>query len=253
MAVADSVKAMIDRRRLTVRKVDVRHEALEDALRTGVLVSSGDRLQFAHHVLFDHAAGRFYLAWDDANRLRAQVTEDPAIGLLLGPSLKFALERVWRDDTSGRPNTWALTLAIASAQGIDPVVAAAMTHYQFEALHPFYDGNGRVGRLLVVMQLLYTEVLTEPTLSVSPWFEARRSEYYDRLFGVSTRGDWDQWVAFFSRGLEASAVATHQQMLQLLAVRDDLLERVEHSTLRSATALRLVDLSVSRTSFTVKQ
>lgn len=138
-------------------------------------------------------------------------------------------------------------------EGIDPVVAAAMTHYQFEALHPFYDGNGRVGRLLVVMQLLYTEVLTEPTLSVSPWFEARRSEYYDRLFGVSTRGDWDQWVAFFSRGLEASAVATHQQMLQLLAVRDDLLERVEHSTLRSATALRLVDLSVSRTSFTVKQ
>jgi hypothetical protein len=124
MAVADSVKAMIDRRRLTVRKVDVRHEALEDALRTGVLVSSGDRLQFAHHVLFDHAAGRFYLAWDDADRLRAQVTEDPAIGLLLGPSLKFALERVWRDDSSGRPNTWALTLAIASAQGIDPVVAS---------------------------------------------------------------------------------------------------------------------------------
>ena len=136
---------------------------------------------------------------------------------------------------------------------IDPVVAAAMTHYQFEALHPFYDGNGRLGRLLVVMQLLSTEVLTEPTLSVSPWFEVRRSEYYDRLFGVSTHGDWDQWIGFFSRGLEASALATHQQMLQLLAVRGALLDRVERSTLRSATALKLVDLSVSRTSFTVKQ
>jgi Fic family protein len=128
-----------------------------------------------------------------------------------------------------------------------------MAHYQFEALHPFYDGNGRVGRLLVVMQLLSSEVLTEPTLSVSPWFEARRSEYDDRLFGVSTRGDWDQWIAFFSRGLGASAVATHQQMVQLLAVRADLLDRVERSTLRSATALKLVDLAVSRTSFRVKQ
>ena len=136
---------------------------------------------------------------------------------------------------------------------IDPVVAAAMAHYQFEALHPFYDGNGRVGRLLVVLQLLSAGVLTEPTLSVSPWFEARRSEYYDRLLGVSTQGDWDRWVDFFSRGLEASATATQGQMLRLLAVRATLLERVERSTLRSVTALKLVDLAVSRTSFTVRQ
>jgi len=123
-AVAVSVKGMIDRRRLTVRKVDIGHEALDDVLRSGVLVASGDRVHFAHHVLFDHAAGRFYLDWTDRNRLETQVTQDPAIGLLLGPSLKFAMERVWRDDTPGRPSTWALTIAITSAQGIDPVVAS---------------------------------------------------------------------------------------------------------------------------------
>lgn len=138
-------------------------------------------------------------------------------------------------------------------EGIDPVVATAMAHYQFESLHPFFDGNGRVGRLLVVMQLLTAGVLSEPTLSVSPWFEARRTAYYDALFAVSTRGDWDGWVAFFSAGLEAAAVDTHRQMLRLLAVRDELLVQVEASSLRSATALKLVDLAVSRTSFTVKQ
>jgi len=74
---------------------------------------------------------------------------------------------------------------------LDPVVAAAIAHYQFEALHSFHDGNGRIGRLLVILQLLQTSVLTEPTLTVSPWFEARRSEYYQRLLDVSTAGDWD--------------------------------------------------------------
>jgi hypothetical protein len=62
--------------------------------------------------------------------------------------------------------------------GIDPVVEAALAHYQFETLHPFNDGNGRIGRLLIVLQLFERGVLKEPTLTVSPWFETRRSEYY---------------------------------------------------------------------------
>ena len=139
------------------------------------------------------------------------------------------------------------------SSSIDPVVAAAMAHYQFETLHPFYDGNGRVGRLFVVMHMLITGVLTEPTLSVSPWFESRRSEYYDRLLAVSTQGSWDDWIAFFSTGLEASALETRDQVLNLLAVRKSLVERVTESRLRSAKALNLVDLAVSRTSFTVGQ
>jgi len=77
-------------------------------------------------------------------------------------------------DLEGRVRDLVSWMNVDHRDGTDPVVAAATAHHQFEALHPFYDGNGRVGRLLVVMQLLTTGVLTEPTLSVSPWFEARR-------------------------------------------------------------------------------
>ena len=134
--------------------------------------------------------------------------------------------------------------------GIDPVVEAALTHYQFETLHPFNDGNGRIGRLLIVLQLLERGVLSEPTLAVSPWFETRRSEYYDRLFAVSTVGDWDGWVRFFARGLGESAHGTREQMAQLLAVQEELRDRVRRSGLRADSAHLLVEFAVANPSFT---
>lgn len=136
---------------------------------------------------------------------------------------------------------------------VDPVVAAAMAHYQFESLHPFHDGNGRLGRLLVVLQFLVNGVLTEPTLTVSPWFESRRSEYYDRLYGVSTQGAWDEWVHFFAQGIEQSALDTHHQLRSLLRVQGDLKEVVRASPLRADNALKLVDVALARPSFTARQ
>ena len=132
--------------------------------------------------------------------------------------------------------------------GIDPVVEAALTHYQFETLHPFNDGNGRIGRLLIVLQLLERGVLSEPTLAVSPWFETRRSEYYDRLFAVSTVGDWDAWVRFFARGLGESAHGTREQMAQLLAVQEELRDRIRRSGLRADSAHLLVEFAVANPS-----
>ncbi len=134
----------------------------------------------------------------------------------------------------------------------DPVVAAALGHYQFETLHPFGDGNGRIGRLLIVIHLLKLDVLGEPTLTVSPWFEARREQYYDRLLAVSTDGDWDSFVRFFAAGLEASAVTTRSQMLALVDVQSHLHELVRGSRLRADTAHALVDFAVGHTSFTVR-
>lgn len=100
--------------------------------------------------------------------------------------------------------------------GTSPIVAAAMAHYQFETLHPFNDGNGRLGRLLIVVQLVIDGVLSEGLLSVSPWFEQRREEYQDLLAGVSAEGDWDRWVRFFADGIEASAIDTALRIRALL-------------------------------------
>ena len=139
------------------------------------------------------------------------------------------------------------------SSAIDPVVAAAMSHYQFETLHPFMDGNGRLGRYLIVVHLLGLGVLSEPTLTVSPWFEARRTEYYNRLFAVSAAGDWDGFVSFFASGLEAAAGQTKDEMIALVAVQAELKDRVRASALRADTAHALVDLAVANPSFTVKK
>lgn len=135
---------------------------------------------------------------------------------------------------------------------IDPVVSIALAHYQFETLHPFGDGNGRIGRLLVVIHLVKAGLLSEPTLTVSPWFEARREEYDDRLLRVSTAGDWDAFVRFFATGLEASATETQRQMLALVETQARLHELVRSSRLRADTAHSLVDYAVGHPTFTVR-
>lgn len=136
---------------------------------------------------------------------------------------------------------------------IDPLVMAGMAHYQFETLHPFNDGNGRIGRLLIVLQLHRAGILAEPTLTVSPWFEARRAEYYDRLLAVSACGDWDGWIGFFARGVGASAEATAAQLTDLIAVQRVLKAQVRAAGLRAENAMRLVDYALAQPIFTVRQ
>ncbi|MDE1536025.1 MULTISPECIES: Fic family protein [Actinotignum] len=138
------------------------------------------------------------------------------------------------------------------SERIDPVVAAAMSHYQFETLHPFMDGNGRLGRLLIVLHLMSQGVLSEPTLSVSPWFEACQAEYYDRLLAVSTAGNWDEYVEFFARGIGQSASQALRQVQELMRVRNVLKGKVRDSGLRSEAGLRVVDLAIAKITFTTK-
>lgn len=136
---------------------------------------------------------------------------------------------------------------------IDPVVAAAMSHYEFETLHPFRDGNGRIGRLLIVLYLQAVGVLSEPTLTVSPWFESRRGEYYDNLLGVSTRNRWDDYIQFFALGLQQAAESTRDEMIALSQVQLELKESIRQSSLRADNAHALVDLAVANPSFTVRK
>jgi Fic family protein len=131
-------------------------------------------------------------------------------------------------------------------------MVAGMAHYQFETLHPFADGNGRVGRFLIVLELLASGVLSEPTLTVSPWFEARRGESYDRLLGVSTTGDWDGFLRFFAHGLAQAATATRAGLLALVKIQEELHEVVRLSPLRADSAHALVDHAIAHPSFTVR-
>jgi Fic family protein len=83
---------------------------------------------------------------------------------------------------------------------LPPLVQAALAHSQFEAIHPFLDGNGRVGRLLITLLLIDKRVLPAPLLFLSGFFEATRSEYYARLLAVTEKGEWEEWLDYFLRG-----------------------------------------------------
>ncbi|WP_078353649.1 Fic family protein [Mycobacteroides chelonae] len=100
------------------------------------------------------------------------------------------------------------------------IVRIAATHYQFEALHPFHDGNGRLGRLVVALQMLGTGDLKHPVLNISPWLEQNRSEYQDGLLRVSQTGEWDPWVCFISAAIHAEALEVIARVDKLLALRE---------------------------------
>jgi Fic family protein len=102
---------------------------------------------------------------------------------------------------------------------VPPLIKAALAHVQFETLHPFLDGNGRLGRLLIVLQLVADGVLREPMLYPSLFFKTHRALYYELLNEVRLRGDWERWLDFFAEGIEASAsqaVATANALLALV-------------------------------------
>jgi Fic family protein len=106
------------------------------------------------------------------------------------------------------------------------LIRAALAHVQFETIHPFLDGNGRVGRLLITFLLCAHDVLEEPLLYLSLFFKANRDEYYERLDRVRTHSEWEEWLRFFLRGVyetSQQAVGTAREVLALFASdRDDI-------------------------------
>jgi Fic family protein len=122
-----------------------------------------------------------------------------------------------------------------------PVVAQlALMHYQFETIHPFNDGNGRVGRLLITLMLCERGVLPEPLLYLSAFFEANRRDYYDALLDVSRRGAWADWLRFFAAGVVEQARDAAVRARRLLDLWQSLHHRAA-AAIRAPAALRLVD------------
>lgn len=84
---------------------------------------------------------------------------------------------------------------------LPPLITIGLIHQQFEAIHPFLDGNGRVGRLIIILYLVEHQILPSPILYLSAFFEATRNEYYDRLLAVNEKGDWQGWMEYFLNGI----------------------------------------------------
>jgi len=126
--------------------------------------------------------------------------------------------------------------------GLPPLVQVGLAHAQFETIHPFLDGNGRMGRLLIAFLLTEKRLLSKPVLYLSHYFRQRRSEYYERLQAVRDAGDWEGWLAFFLDGvIDVSQQATHTAAA-ILRMREDYRARItEHLGHAAANGQRVMD------------
>ncbi|MFY1674796.1 Fic family protein [Plantactinospora sp. WMMB334] len=120
------------------------------------------------------------------------------------------------------------------------VIKMALGHYQFETLHPFNDGNGRLGRLICVLQLAHRGELRVPVLNLSPWLEGRRRQYQDHLLSVSATGDFEPWIRFFSEAVRAQAVRAVEKIDALHDWRDEALAQLLAADVRGV-AVRIVE------------
>jgi Fic family protein len=134
---------------------------------------------------------------------------------------------------------------------LPPLVHAALVHSQFEAIHPFLDGNGRVGRLLITLLLIAKGVLPSPLLYLSAWFEATRPEYYARLLAVTERGQWEEWLAYFLEGAAAQA----EDALGRIQRIDELLSHWREQVAKTGSRLpeTLLDLFAENPFWTVNR
>ena len=132
------------------------------------------------------------------------------------------------------------------------LVRVALIHYQFEAIHPFLDSNGRIGRLLIILLLYDWGLLQQPLLFLSAYFEANRQEYYDRLLAVSQQGKWEDWLRFFLSGVSVQSMATIQRITQLQALYNGYVEQLKIE--RAAERLiETLDVLFERPIVTIRQ
>jgi Fic family protein len=134
-----------------------------------------------------------------------------------------ALERFLHDDGGGFPR----------------LVKAGLAHIQFETIHPFLDGNGRVGRLLITFLLCHAGMLREPILYLSLFFKQHRDEYYRLLGEVRTTGDWEVWLAFFLEGVRDTATSAVSTVRRLGALFQDDHDSIQQQGRAAGSALRV--------------
>jgi len=128
-----------------------------------------------------------------------------------------------------------------SDNSITPLIKCALIHYQFEAIHPFLDGNGRVGRLLISFYLCEKGYLEYPILYLSDFFERYRNEYYDLLLGVSQNGNWDAWLKYFIRGVAEQSKAAEETGYKILDLQKKYRQQLQKESF-SMPVFQLLDM-----------
>ncbi|MGC9396868.1 MAG: Fic family protein [Anaerolineae bacterium] len=133
---------------------------------------------------------------------------------------------------------------------LPPLVRLGLIHYQFETIHPFLDGNGRVGRLLIVLLLCAWGLLPRPLLYLSAYFQRHREAYYEHLLAVSQRGAWDAWLRFFLRGICEQSQDAIARSRRLLDLRERYREQFQNQR-AAARLLQVIDYLFARPIITV--
>ncbi len=141
---------------------------------------------------------------------------------------------------------------IHAPSDIPPIARVGLIHYQFEAIHPFLDGNGRVGRLLIVLLLCQWELLPQPLLYLSHYFERHRSEYYARLLGVSQQGKWEEWLTFFLVGVRDQSRDATIRIQRLQTLRETYYSKFAAER-KTAQLQQLVDFLIGHPIVTISQ
>lgn len=131
---------------------------------------------------------------------------------------------------------------INAEDDIPLLVKAAVGHYQFETLHPFADGNGRLGRLVALLQLVYDNALNHPLLNLSPYFEGRKDEYKDHLLDCSRTGDFNPWVQFFAEAVIAQVEDELSRIDELITIRQSMIDTLRASRARGVVLEIVEDL-----------
>jgi Fic family protein len=131
---------------------------------------------------------------------------------------------------------------------VDPLIQTAVVHAQFEVIHPFKDGNGRIGRVLIPLFLYQQRALATPMFYLSEYLEANRERYYDRLRGISAQEDWLGWIAFFLEAVEKRAETHSLKVREMLALYNDMKLKITEAT-RSKFAIAVLDAIFDRPIF----
>jgi len=129
-----------------------------------------------------------------------------------------------------------------STDKIPPLIRIALIHAQFETIHPFLDGNGRTGRLLIAFYLVWKEILSRPLLYLSYYLKKYRSDYYSLLERIRTEGAWEEWIKFFLKGVRATSEEAAATAREIIGLKEKLHEELYVRSIASIYGVRLVDL-----------